>query len=62
MKKSNKSIPKLDLKVKKILVLNHLEQGTVKAGEDKSVFTRPSSFACTPPYNQPPFLTMKDCI
>lgn len=62
MKKSNKSTPKLNLQVKKIVVLNHDEQSSVNAGEDASIFTRPSSYACPAPYNQPPFLTMKDCI
>ena len=62
MKKSNKRTPKLDFKVKKIVVLNPEAQSLVNAGEDNSIFTRPSSYACPAPYNQPPFLTMKDCI
>ncbi|WP_343566231.1 hypothetical protein [Sphingobacterium sp.] len=62
MKKSNKPIPKLNFQVKKIVVLNSEAQSQVNAGEDASIFTRPSSYACPAPYNQPPFLTMKDCI
>lgn len=61
MKKINKKVPKLELRIKKILILTQNQMGYINAGEDGSVFTRPVSIDCAAPYNAPPFLTQKYC-
>ncbi|MBB1642742.1 hypothetical protein [Sphingobacterium sp. UME9] len=61
MKKLNNKLPKLELKSKKILVLTQNQMDIINAGDGNSVFTRPVSWDCIPPYNAPPFLTQKYC-
>lgn len=61
MKKTNKKNVKLELKIKRIVSLSHNQMERVNAGDDASVFTRPGSIDCIPPYNAPPYLTQKYC-
>lgn len=61
MKKLNSKLPKLKVKIEKILVLTQSQMDNINAGEGDSVFTRPVSWDCIPPYNAPPFLTQKYC-
>lgn len=62
MKKLNKKLPKLKLSSTKILILSQNQMSSLNAGDDASIFTRPVSFDCIPPYNAPPFLTQKYCV
>lgn len=62
MKKNTLKIPKLELKIEKILTLSPGQMERINAGEDGSGFTKPVSIDCIPPYNAPPYLTVKYCV
>ena len=62
MKKSNITLPKLELRIKKILALSPTQMELINAGEDGSGFTKPVSIDCIPPYNAAPYLTVKYCV
>ncbi|RKE47132.1 hypothetical protein [Sphingobacterium detergens] len=55
MKKINKAPSKLKLTTLKILVLTPNQMHNILAGDDTSIFTKPGSFECIPPFNAPPY-------
>lgn len=62
MKKLNTDLPpRLELKIKKILILSPSQMELVNAGGGGTEFTKPVSIDCIPPYNAPPYLTLKYC-